>query len=143
MHLAGEVLDDASTIRPDGLYGASKAAVEALTRLYSDKFGFRVANIRIGTFKERPETPREAATWLSHPDACRAFEAAMRTGERCCVFYGVSANTRRFWSLEPGRAVGYHPVDDAAEFLGPDAAPPPEEVQAGVLGSRAFTLDRM
>ena len=29
------------------------------------------------------------------------------------MLYGISANTRAWWDLEPGRALGYHPQDDA------------------------------
>lgn len=143
LHPASATLDETSTIRPDGLYGASKAACEALARMYADKFGLRVASLRIGTFKEAPENPREAATWLSHADAWRAFEAAMTTREGFCVFYAVSANEHRFWSLEPGRAIGYEPQDDAARILGHDVAPPRDEPQAGALGSAEFTLRHM
>ena len=32
------------------------------------------------------------------------------------VLYGTSANTRGWWDLEPGRALGYEPQDDAETF---------------------------
>ena len=32
------------------------------------------------------------------------------------MLYGISANTRAWWDLEPGRALGYQPMDDAEEF---------------------------
>ena len=32
------------------------------------------------------------------------------------MLYGISANTRAWWDLEPGRALGYEPQDDAEEF---------------------------
>ncbi|MFX4271710.1 NAD-dependent epimerase/dehydratase family protein [Propionibacteriaceae bacterium Y1685] len=141
LHPAGELLDDHSTIRPDGLYGASKAAAEALTRMYADKFDLSVVNIRVGSFSERPESDREAATWLSHADAWRAFTAAMTADVDFATIYGVSANTHRVWSLEPGHAIGFHPVDDAADVLGPSAQPSPDEPQAGdTFASRDFTL---
>ena len=139
-HATSELLDDHSTIRPDGLYGASKAAVEALTRLYADKFGIQVCNIRIGTYKERPTTDRDAATWLSPGDANLAFEAAMTTHVPYSVFYAVSANRHRFWSLEPGRAIGYVPNDDASAVLGADVRPTGESPQAGDMASPEFTL---
>lgn len=133
------VLDDTATPRPDGFYGVSKVTVEALTRLYSDKFGLQVCNLRIGSFEEVPTNAREAATWLSPADACRAFDAAMTTDEHYAVFYAVSANSHRFWSLEPGQRIGFEPQDDAADILGadvqPDAGP-----QAGHMASPDFTL---
>lgn len=142
-HSAGEVLDERATVRPDGLYGASKAAVEALTRLYADKFDFRVCNVRIGSYEPEPSSPREAATWLSPADAHRAFEAAMTTEVPYSLFYAVSANRHRFWSLEPGGAIGYAPLDDASAILGSDSQPPADEPQAGELASRSFTLRHM
>jgi len=32
------------------------------------------------------------------------------------VIYGISANSRAWWDLEPGRVLGYHPQDDAEQF---------------------------
>ena len=32
------------------------------------------------------------------------------------MLYGISANTRAWWDLAPGRALGYVPQDDAEEF---------------------------
>ena len=139
-HGASELLDDHATVRPDGLYGASKAAAEALVRLYADKFGLQVCTVRIGSFEERPTTEREAATWLSPADGNRAFEAAMTTDRPYSLFYAVSANRHRFWSLEPGREIGYLPVDDAGELLGEDVRPPADAPQAGELADAEFTL---
>src|SRR5690348_18499678 len=46
--------------RPAGLYAASKAYGEALGRLYHEKHGLEVIAIRIGSFLERPTSPRHA-----------------------------------------------------------------------------------
>jgi uronate dehydrogenase len=40
--------------RPDSRYGVSKAFGEALGRMYADKYGLRVFNIRIGNVDARP-----------------------------------------------------------------------------------------
>ena len=32
------------------------------------------------------------------------------------MLYGISDNTRAWWDLEAGRALGYHPEDDAEQF---------------------------
>ncbi len=32
------------------------------------------------------------------------------------IVYGISANTRAWWDLAPGRALGYHPRDDAEVY---------------------------
>lgn len=110
--------------RPDSYYGASKVFGEALGRLYADRHGLRVACLRIGSCRDRPHTPRALATWLSPADLIRLVTACL-TSERIgyTVVYGISRNTRRWWDLEPGEAIGYFPQDDAesfaAEVLGP------------------------
>lgn len=103
--------------RPDTYYGFSKAAVEALGRLYHDRFGMDVICLRIGTCFEKPGNPRGLATWMSPDDGARLIEACLaveQPGFR--LVWGVSRNTRRWWSLEAGEAIGYHPVDDAEKF---------------------------
>ncbi|PZS26539.1 MAG: NAD-dependent dehydratase [Pseudonocardiales bacterium] len=103
--------------RPDTFYGVSKVFGEALGRLYVDRYGLEVVCLRIGTFAARPEAPRHLSTWLSHGDAVRLVHAALTApGLTYSVVYGISANTRGWWDLEPGRALGYQPVDDAEAF---------------------------
>lgn len=106
-------------VRPDTFYGVAKVAAEALLRLYADRHGLDTVSTRIGSFLPRPTTRRQLSTWLSHDDAVRMFHAALTTPEPgYAVLYGVSANTRGWWDLEPGRALGYHPQDDAEQFAG-------------------------
>ena len=106
-------------VRPDTLYGVTKVYGEALGRLYADKFGLEVACIRIGTFDRRPATTRQLATWLSPGDAVRLFTACLSApGIGFAVVYGISANTRRYWELEPALALGYRPEDDAERYAG-------------------------
>ena len=53
----------------------------------------------------RPETTRNLSTWLSHDDCVRMVEAALTApAPGFAVLYGISANTRAWWDLEPGRA---------------------------------------
>jgi uronate dehydrogenase len=130
--------------RPDSFYAVSKVAVEALGRLYADKFGLEVVNVRIGSFEEQPRNVRHLSTWLSPADCVAAFVAAMTApGVRHATFYGVSNNTRRFWSLEAGNALGFHPVDEAelyAASLPPDDSP--FECQSGAFTAPEYTLER-
>lgn len=103
--------------RPDTYYGFSKAAMEALGSLYADRFDMDIVCVRIGTCFPEPSSPRALATWLSPGDAARMVEACLSAppfGFR--IIWGVSANTRRWWSLEEGRELGFHPQDDAEEF---------------------------
>ncbi|WP_331272624.1 NAD-dependent epimerase/dehydratase family protein [Motilibacter deserti] len=131
--------------RPDSFYGVSKVAGEALGSLYVDKFGLEVACIRIGHFAERPETARDLSIWISPRDTVAAFSAAMTFADlRFSVFYGVSANTRGWWDIEPGRRIGYEPRDDAEAYAGTVPPVPDDEtgrLQGGEFVPAAATLD--
>ena len=110
--------------RPDTNYGVSKVAMEAIGSLYADRYGMDVVCVRIGSCFARPADPRMLSTWLSPDDCARLFEAALsapRPGYR--VVWGVSANTRRWFSLDEGRELGYEPQDDSEVYA--------EEVLAG------------
>lgn len=103
--------------RPDSFYGVSKVAGEALGSLYADRYGLDVVCLRIGSQLPKPLAPRHLSTWLSDGDAGRLVEAALTAATPgFAVVYGISANTRAWWDLEPGRALGYHPVDDAEAY---------------------------
>lgn len=102
-------------VRPDTLYGVSKAFGEALGRYYVDRYGMQVACLRIGTFAETPPDARAMATWLSPQDCARLVDACLRTDRLgFALVWGVSANRDRWWSLDAGHALGYQPQDDAS-----------------------------
>jgi uronate dehydrogenase len=103
--------------RPDTLYGWSKAAVEGVGSLYADRFGLDVICLRIGLWFPTPPQLRGLANWLSPDDGARLIEAcvaAEKPGFR--IVWGVSRNTRRWWSLAEGESIGYFPQDDAEVF---------------------------
>ncbi|GAA5194550.1 NAD(P)-dependent oxidoreductase [Rugosimonospora acidiphila] len=103
--------------RPDTFYGVSKAAIEALGSLYHSRFGIDVTCLRLGAFRPRPVVPEDLAAWLSPGDTVRLVEACLRVrpaGFR--ILWGISANTRRWWSLAESEAIGYHPEDDAERY---------------------------
>jgi len=111
--------------RPDTFYGVGKVAAEALLRLYADRHGIDAVCTRIGTFQDRPKSRRQLSTWLSHGDAVRMFHASLTAPDPgYAVLYGISANTRAWWDLAPGRALGYEPQDDAEQFAGEVEAVP-------------------
>lgn len=129
--------------RPDTFYGVGKVAAEALLRLYADRHSLDAVALRIGSFLPRPETRRHLATWLSHDDAVRMVEAALTaTDPGFAVLYGISANTRAWWDLEPGRRLGYEPQDDAETFAAEIEATPESEddrVEAAHVGGPFVT----
>lgn len=112
--------------RPDTFYGVGKIAAEALLRLYVDRHGLDAVAIRIGSFLPRPETRRHLSTWLSHDDAVRVVDTCLTVpSPGFAVLYGISANTRGWWDLEPGRRLGYRPEDDAEAFAATVESVPP------------------
>lgn len=142
MYPAGVEVSPDMPVRPDGFYGVSKAAGEALCRLYADKFDVNTVAVRIGTYEDRPRSAREQRTWLSPADASRAFLAAMTTEERSAVFYAVSANRERWWDMAAATAVGYEPADDAAS-LGEVEPYESDRPQAGDFAAVEFSTSRM
>ena len=100
-----ELVSDDARPRPDTFYGVGKVAAEALLSLYADRYGIDAVACRIGSFREQPATVRALSTWLSHDDCVRMVDAALTaTAPGFAVLYGISANTRAWWDLEPGRA---------------------------------------
>ena len=126
--------------RPDTFYGVGKVAAEAVMSLYADRYGIDAVACRIGSFLPEPETVRHLATWLSHDDCVRMVEASLTTtAPGFAVLYGISANTRAWWDLEPGRALGYDPRDDAEEFADRIGARAEDESDAAHVGGAYAT----
>lgn len=130
--------------RPDTYYGVSKVAMEALGSLYHSRFGIDVICLRIGTCAPRPTSPRALITWLSPDDAGRLVEACLsQEASGFHVVWGISRNTRRWWSLAEGAAIGYHPADDAeayaADVLNGDGEPDFTHPELRLLGGRFCT----
>ncbi|MBB6628925.1 NAD(P)-dependent oxidoreductase [Nocardioides sp. KIGAM211] len=121
--------------RPDTYYGVSKVAAEALMSLYADRHGLDAVSCRIGSFLPEPETVRNLATWLSPDDCVRMVHAALTaTAPGFAVLYGISANSDAWWDLEPGRALGYEPQDDAATYADRLAPREQDEAEATHVG---------
>jgi uronate dehydrogenase len=137
-HDRGVVLGIDVRPRPDTFYGVAKVAAEALLSLYADRYGVDAVSCRIGSFLERPTSRRALSTWLSPGDAVRMCQAALTAPEPgFAVLYGISANTRAWWDLGPGRALGYLPEDDAEAFAAEVEATPPTEddaIEAAYVG---------
>ena len=125
--------------RPDTYYGLSKVFGEALGRLYVDRYGLEVVCLRIGSWDDRPTTPRHLSTWLSPADGVRLLHAALSAPDvGFTVVYGISANTRAWWDLAPARALGYLSVDDAEDYaeeiLAEHGEPDPADPEHAFLG---------
>jgi uronate dehydrogenase len=117
------LLTSSAPIRPDTPYGVGKAFGEAAGRYFSEEHGLSVICLRIGTVTPsgRPSSVRQLATLLTHGDLVRLVRATLEAPPelRFGVYYGVSANTWRFWDLsEAQQDLGYEPQDDAEVWRG-------------------------
>jgi hypothetical protein len=120
--------------RPDNFYGWAKAAYESLGFLYAcGSLGrkLEVVQLRIVVPREidatlfENEPPeryvRELAGYISERDIQQLFCKSIETediedeyGIPFHIFYGVSDNARKFWSITNARKViGYAPQDDS------------------------------
>ena len=153
----------------DNFYGWAKATYEHIGFLFaSGVFGrkLEVVMVRIGAprvirtgdFANNPRGyKRDLGAYISPRDLtqlfCRAIEAPGIENEHGVpwqVVYGISDNTRAFWSLDSARKyLGYCPQDDSEisfadgirEFLtGPDADAGPG--RAGGVGAIEFPARR-
>ena len=124
-----------SPIRPDSLYGASKAYGEALGRYYSDFLGLSVICLRIGWVMDEDDpvharSPMSLSFWLSHRDAAQVIQKSLDAPDslRYATVYAMSGNNWCFWDLEPARKLlDYRPQDNAGDvWKGPSRQGPPQ-----------------
>ncbi|MFC6284981.1 NAD-dependent epimerase/dehydratase family protein [Nocardioides sp. GCM10027113] len=138
---ADAAVSDDALPRPDTFYGVGKVAAEAVMALYADRYALDAVSCRIGSFLPQPETRRHLATWLSHDDCVRMVDAGLTApAPGFAVLYGISANTRAWWDLEPGRRLGYDPQDDAEEFAATVPARDEDEAESAYVGG-PFALE--
>lgn len=101
-------------IRPDSLYGVSKAFGEALARHYVDRYGLSIICLRIGWFLPRPHNEIALWMWLSPRDGAQIVWRSIETDLPFGIFYAISRNARRHWDItDTCEALGYRPEDDA------------------------------
>ena len=108
-------------LRPNGLYGASKAWGEALARQFSDAHGMSMLCVRIGrvTATDRPQEPREFAVWCSQRDIVRMIERCLAAPPtvRFDTFFVTSRNRWGYRDLSHARdVVGFEPIDAAEDY---------------------------
>jgi NAD dependent epimerase/dehydratase family len=119
--------------KSDNYYGWAKIAYEALGFTYAcGAFGrrFGVVQVRIGApreieaagFEARPAAyKRDLGAYISPRDLQQLFVRSLEAeriedewGVPFQIFYGISNNTRAFWSIANARRiVGYEPEDDS------------------------------
>jgi nucleoside-diphosphate-sugar epimerase len=101
-------------VRPDSLYGVSKAFGETLGRYYHDQYGLSVICLRIGWFLQEPKDDYARMAWLSPRDCAQVVERSIEVDLGFGIFYAISANGRRRWDITDTMVqLGYEPEDDA------------------------------
>ena len=110
-------IDHTALPRPDSRYGVSKAFGEALGRMYADKYGLRVLNIRIGNVDQRPLDVRRLSIWVSPRDLAQLFRIGLTHPDiHFEIVYGVSDNARSWWDNANAYRLGYAPEDAAEDY---------------------------
>jgi uronate dehydrogenase len=110
-------IDHTAMPRPDSRYGASKAFGEALGRLYADKHGLRVFNVRIGNVDHKPADVRRLSIWVSPRDLAQLFRIGLTHPDvHYEVVYGASRCVRAWWDNANAYRLGYRPQDEAEDY---------------------------
>ena len=92
-------------VRPDSLYGVSKAFGENLGRFFYESYKIKVACLRIGSVikDNNPKVKnsnRFFSTWCSHDDISGLINACIRSNNiEFDIFYGVSDNDWKIWDI--------------------------------------------
>ena len=121
-------------VRPDGLYGVSKAFGEALCSLFADKHGLRVMSVRIGNITERPADARRLAIWQHPEDFAALVEIGLTHPDiHHAIVYGASDNARGWWDNSTAAALGYEPKHRSEDFKD-DALAAQAELPADPIG---------
>jgi nucleoside-diphosphate-sugar epimerase len=122
-------------IRPDSLYGVSKACGEALARYYAEAFGMSIICLRIGWFTTRqPSMPVLNPLWISTRDLAQIVERSLQSPRRFGIYNATSNNAQAHWDLQSARdELGYAPEDDVSRVATETDAATYVDPQAGVL----------
>jgi hypothetical protein len=146
------LVDEESPRRPDSQYGSSKSYGEDLGRYYTENYEYptqfyalRICSVRHEQYdhpygdaehgvddgkweRDSPEYERQVARmkamWQSRRDLAQQVHCCLRDDDvEFDVFYGVSDNDRRWFSIEHARDVlGYDPQDNGEEWDAPPEA---------------------
>lgn len=129
-------IDTLSPIRPDSLYGVSKAFGEALARYYADAFDMSMICLRIGWFT--PTEPNSVGLnplWISARDLAQIVVRCVETPRRFGIYNATSNNPQGHWDLRASRdELGYAPVDVVPDSSG-GGGQRYVDPQAGVVGA--------
>lgn len=109
-------------IRPDSLYGVSKAFGEALGRFWYDQHGVSVICLRIGWMLPEPHDEIARWMWLSPRDCAQIVSRAIDSEVGFDIVYAISRNATRRWDItKTMERFDYRPQDDAETFFSPQS----------------------
>jgi uronate dehydrogenase len=149
-HKQTDTLDSSAPLRPDGLYGASKAFGEAIAQMYHDKTGIETAIVRIGSCFPDVHSHRMMKTWISPADFVRLIERAFTAPKLgCTVLYGVSANAESWWRNDQAARIGWTAIDSSEPFRAeveastepPEPGTPDDIYQGGIFTTFPINTD--
>jgi nucleoside-diphosphate-sugar epimerase len=128
-------IDTASPVRPDSLYGVSKAFGEVLARYFSDAFDMSMICLRIGWFTTgQPDAGSLNPLWISTRDIAQVMRLALETPRKFGIYNATSNNHPVHWDLQATRdELGYEPRDDVATIGTNTRSLQYVDPQAGVL----------
>ncbi|MEM8663298.1 MAG: NAD(P)-dependent oxidoreductase [Pseudomonadota bacterium] len=137
-------------VRPDSLYGVSKAFGEALCSMFADKHALRAMSIRIGNIGLKPADHRRLSIWQHPEDLAALIVIGLEHPDvHHAIVYGASHNERAWWDNATATALGYapkHSAEDHVDYafaeqakLAPD--PVGDKLQGGTYCSADFTGD--
>ena len=112
-----QVITTRDPVRPDGMYGLSKAFGENLAQFYWDRYGVETVSLRIGSSFPEPKDRRMLATWMSYDDLERLVVASLSApvvGHS--IIYGISDNHTRWYDNRHAAHIGYRPRDSSEPF---------------------------
>lgn len=104
-------------VRPDSLYGVSKAFGENLGRYYYDQYGISVICLRIGWFLTEPKNDFGEWSILTPRDCTQIVDKALEADLGFGIFYAISGNANRNWDISDAIVkLGYRPQDDGTKM---------------------------
>jgi len=116
----GQISRPELPVRPDSMYGVSKAFGEALGRYYHEAHGLSVYCLRIANFPNTDEVKTQYEPgmnrWLSARDMAEFTACCIEAPHpQFGIFYGASRGGEKKWDLANARElVGWEPQDRGA-----------------------------
>lgn len=147
MYPRSEKLSHATLPGPDSRYGVTKVFMESLASLYAAKHGLRGFGIRIGHCAPQPSDARMLSHWIHPEDLAALVQVGLQAEYENEYVYGVSANSRSWWSNHRAEALGYRPAHSADAFIDSlqaktSASPVAEYFQGGSFAAAEFDHPR-